>query len=122
MSENGLYHYHDRVVLKKIICRLKCIVVCSLMFLHVGCKAADYSDVELKRAGEKLAEAPDEPPQKELEKDKAELEEGKEETEKKDRLEKDDLEVNGVKEEAEQVANEDKQDRTQPVGNTFENV
>lgn len=35
MSENGLYHYHDRVVLKKIICRLKCIVVCSLMFLHV---------------------------------------------------------------------------------------
>lgn len=57
-----------------------------------------------------------------MEKDKAELEEGKEETEEKDRLEKDDLEVNGLKEEAEQVANEDKQDRMQPVGNTFENV
>lgn len=29
MSENGLYHYHDRVVLKKTICRLSCIVVRS---------------------------------------------------------------------------------------------
>lgn len=83
MSENGLYHYHDRVVMKKTICRLRCIVVCSLMLLSVGCKAGDYSEAELKKAGDNLAEAPDEPPQKELEKDKAELEEGKEETEKR---------------------------------------